>query len=96
MANSYLTIEPCALYEIIEAALEDGYTVTHEQKRDGLIVMCGLIHDDGRGCYGMCEEEGDDGWIYVGCMNDPEVPGYKMAVDQCDEDDDDDEPAGNL
>jgi hypothetical protein len=48
------------------------------------------IHNDGRGCYGMCEEEGDDGLIYVGCMNDPEVPGYKMAVDQCDEDDDDD------
>ena len=30
----------------------------------------------------MCEEEGDDGWTYVGCMNDPEVPGYEMGVDQ--------------
>lgn len=82
MANSYRTIEPCTLGEIVEAALEDGFTVTHKKQRDGLIVMCGLIHEDGRGCHGMCEEQGDDGLTYVGCISDPKVPVHEMDVDQ--------------
>ncbi len=80
MANSYVTIEPCTLGEIIDAALEDGFTVTDEVRSDGLLVECGLIHDDGRGCFGMCEEQGDDGSTHVGCMNHPKVPGYEMGV----------------
>jgi hypothetical protein len=82
MANSYRTIEPCTLGEIIEAALEDGFTVTDEVLSDGLLVECGLIHDDGRGCFGMCEEQGGDRLTYVGGMNDPKVPGHEMDVDQ--------------
>ncbi|WP_298128190.1 hypothetical protein [Brevundimonas sp.] len=81
MANSYRTIEPCTLGEIIEAALEDGFTVTDEVLSDGPLVMCGLIHDDGRGCYDMSEEQADDGLTYVGCMHDPKVPGHEMDVD---------------
>ena len=87
MASSYRTIEPCTLGEIIEAARHDGFSITDELLSGGLIVGCGLIHHDERGCYGMCEEEGDDGLIYVCCMGDPEVPGCEMAVDQCDDDD---------
>jgi hypothetical protein len=80
MANSYRTIEPCTLGEIIEAARDYGFSVTDEVLSDGLLVMCGLIHDDGRGCYDMSEEQAGDGLTYVGCMNDPKVPGYEMAV----------------
>ena len=81
MANACVTIEPCTLDEIVKAALADGFTVTDQELRDGLLVMCGLIHEDERGCYGMSEQEGDDGETYVGCMNDPEVPGHRMHQD---------------
>lgn len=82
MANAYVTNEPCMLEEIIEAALEDGFATTDEVWANGMLKGCGLIHEDGRGCYDMCEQDGDDGWIYVGSMNDPEVPGHEMHPDQ--------------
>lgn len=81
MADGYVTIAPCTLDEIVEAALEDGFTVTDEVLSNGRLVMCGLIHDDERGCYGLSEQEGDDGSTYVGSMNDPEVPGHGMHQD---------------
>ena len=81
MANSYRTIEPCTLDDIVKEARDDGFTLTDELLSDGLLVGCGLIHEDGRGCYCLSEEVGEDDCIYVGCMNDPEVPGHKMEID---------------
>lgn len=78
MANSYLTVEPCTLDEILGAALADGFTVTDAVNANGQTTQCGLIHDDGRGCHGMIEEQGANGWTYVGSMNDPKVPGFRM------------------
>lgn len=83
MASGYVTIEPCTLDEIIDAALEDGFAISDPvYDSSGSLTQCGLIHEDERGCYGLSEQEGDDGWLYVGSMNDPEVPGYKMEQDE--------------
>lgn len=102
MANGYITIEPCTLGEIVEAALEDGFAISDPvYDLSGSLTQCGLIHRDERGCYDLSEQEGDDGWIYVVSMNNPEVSNYDMQQeveddsDDGDDDEDEDENEGD-
>lgn len=64
MADNHITAEPTTLDEFLEAAKDQGFA--HDSKNHS------IIHADGRGCWGISEEE-HGGDIYIGCMNDPRL-----------------------
>ena len=78
MADSYVSVETCTLENILAAALADGFAITDRVHFRGRLVQCGLIHADGRGCYGLGEEERANGQIHVSSMNNPHVSGCEM------------------
>lgn len=69
MANNYITAEPITKANFLQVATREGFTYAPSNHS--------IIHPDGRGCWGISEEE-HGGDIYVGCMNDPAIEGIEL------------------
>jgi hypothetical protein len=69
MADNHITAEPTTLEEFLDTAKDQGFA--HDPTNSS------IIHADGRGCFGISEEE-HGGDTYVGCMNDPQLDGIEL------------------
>jgi hypothetical protein len=79
MADSYATRDPCTLEEFLKAARAEGFVVSREGG------PLNIIHADGRGCFGIVEEEAQFGDVHVGCMNNPHLDDWPMICDGTEE-----------
>jgi hypothetical protein len=62
MADNYITAEPITLEEFLSLAADEGFKIGDRS----------IIHPDGRGCFGLSEEEYAEG-VFVGMMNNPGI-----------------------
>ena len=81
MANCYITARPCTLKKFVRAAKRQGFKIEwHEEGK----CLRGIIHKDGRGCYGIVEEE-HFGETYIGTMGNPHLREIELVDEGSDE-----------